>query len=400
MNNICKIYSGLGKDVYVLAIARAINSLGYFVIPFLSLYMTSNLLLSVTIAGVILAIANAVSIPMTLIGGWLCKKYENKVIIIVPQICSALAFIGVVCFNSVIIKVICAILGFCISNIAQPALDACLGARCEKDNKSRAFSLIYFAQNIGFGLGSIVVGAIYNINVNYIFLGDAITTIFCCIMLSLFLSRDCAVDNNNSIDSTELKKSNRKKFDYNKKEFFLILILNALAYGQISFVLPLYLNDTIGSNSTILYGILMGINSAGVILLSPILTQLFDKRSLPKTLLCAELFFMIGYAMYAISINWLSFSIATIIWTTGEVLFSVSFMAYLVEDVPKTEVGMISSIATSFYKFGSILSSLVGALFVLSVGYKFCWYIVSLFLGVGAIIMIILIKKENVQKST
>ncbi|MDE5907144.1 MAG: MFS transporter [Lachnospiraceae bacterium] len=389
-----KIYEGLEKEIYVLAIAKLVNALGYFVFPFLSLYLTGNLNISVAIVGIILAVINTISIPMTLLGGLLCKKCNNKAVAILPQLCSAICFFIVVFVNNVAAKIFFSGLGFSVSCVSQPAIDACLGNKCNSDKKTNAFSLVYFAQNVGFGMGSVVAGTIFKINPNIIFIVDAITTIISCIILYLFLANDYIYSDGKTNNDEGVKK-NKLFVDYNKKEFFVLLILNAIAYGQIQFLLPLYLKEYLGSNSTVFYGFLVGLNSVLVIFLSPIVTQIFGQRKLSKTLFFGEFVFAVGYLTYGISLNKLSLLIAMFIFTLGEVLFSVCYMPYLVQDVNKNQVGMISSVANSFYKAGSILSPLVGGLIISFIGYRKSWMIVSGFLCIGCMIMRILIKENN-----
>ncbi|MDE6185126.1 MAG: MFS transporter, partial [Lachnospiraceae bacterium] len=156
-----------------------------------------------------------------------------------------------------------------------------------------------------------------------------------------------------------------------------------------------YLKEYLGSNSTVFYGFLVGLNSVLVIFLSPIVTQIFGQRKLSKTLFFGEFVFAVGYLTYGISLNKLSLLIAMFIFTLGEVLFSVCYMPYLVQDVNKNQVGMISSVANSFYKAGSILSPLVGGLIISFIGYRKSWMIVSGFLCIGCMIMRILIKENN-----
>lgn len=55
---ILNVYKGLNKDMYILALYRLISGMGYFVIPYLSLFLTNELTISVIVAGSIVAGAN------------------------------------------------------------------------------------------------------------------------------------------------------------------------------------------------------------------------------------------------------------------------------------------------------------------------------------------------------
>ncbi|MGB8453081.1 MAG: hypothetical protein WCD89_12225 [Anaerocolumna sp.] len=115
MSNILKIYKGLGKNINVLAVA------------------------------------NILSIPSALIGGYLSVKYDKKLIAIIPQLFTAILYIGVVVVNYVGIKIGFAILGFCISNMSLPAIDACIADYSKKKIKLYRFPYNHRAGSVRVG---------------------------------------------------------------------------------------------------------------------------------------------------------------------------------------------------------------------------------------------------------
>ena len=95
MENIC-IYKGLNRDMYTLALYRFISGMGYFVIPYLSLFLTGELKISVIISGIVIAGANLFCIPVLYISARITEKLGPKNTIIITQIISALSYIIVV----------------------------------------------------------------------------------------------------------------------------------------------------------------------------------------------------------------------------------------------------------------------------------------------------------------
>ena len=121
---ILNVYKGLNKDMYILALYRLISGMGYFVIPYLSLFLTNELTISVIVAGSIVAGANFLCIPTLYISGRITEKIGPKKTIIISQILAAMSYILVVICPVNYIKVCFAVLGLCFASVVVPAMDA------------------------------------------------------------------------------------------------------------------------------------------------------------------------------------------------------------------------------------------------------------------------------------
>ena len=86
------IYRGLERSIYVLFFARIINSIGSFVYPFLTLFLTDKLEYSAGDAGFILMIVSISFVPGSIIGGKISDTFGRKKILVVAQFLSAISF--------------------------------------------------------------------------------------------------------------------------------------------------------------------------------------------------------------------------------------------------------------------------------------------------------------------
>ncbi|MGM0367710.1 MAG: MFS transporter [Actinomycetota bacterium] len=77
-----KQYAKLSSTIYLLVFARIVTYSAYFVFPFLSLYLITQLNYSEDIAGYFITAVSILSGPGLLIGGKLADKIGRKKVII------------------------------------------------------------------------------------------------------------------------------------------------------------------------------------------------------------------------------------------------------------------------------------------------------------------------------
>lgn len=389
------VYKDLGKNIYILFIAKLINSLGYFVIPFLSLYLTDELHIELIIVGIVISCVNIISIPMTWIGSKVTLYLSKKLILIMSNLFSAVCYLMVAVCPGKIIRVIFIILGFCLSSISVPAFDEYTGQVCKDKRKKQSFSLMYLGQNIGFGVGALIVGALYSLSHDAIFIGDALSTIVSVILIVFLLDNDKNVTKINS-DSNEISgynnvdniKLNKYCMRINYRNiFYIVILIYSLSYAQLNFILPLYINHMSKTDGAQIYGILMSINAIGVVALTPIITRVLNKFKASNSLIIAGILFSVGYCCYSFCNNLILLCIPTVIWTIGEIVYSINYLIYLIEGSPTWEISKISSRAKISDRVGNIASSLIGSTLLLFVSFENIWFIIALIVLTGVLLM-------------
>jgi MFS family permease len=165
-----KQYRKLPMSVYIIVLASIINSMGNFVRPFLTTFLTDRIGMSSSDAGTIVTISIGLYLPAALIGGKLVDTYGRKKVLIIFNLLSATAFI--ICglsFNPLIFIILVLCSSFSIS-AASPAASAMMADITNEENRNAAFSLQYFGHNLGFALGSMIAGFLYKNYASLIFL--------------------------------------------------------------------------------------------------------------------------------------------------------------------------------------------------------------------------------------
>lgn len=162
-------YRGLSQPTWILALVMLINRSGAMVIPFLGVYMTSQLGFELKEAGIALSCFGIGAIMGSLCGGWLTDKIGHYLTQSISLFLSVPVFIMLPFFTS--FETLCAaiiLLSF-ITEIFRPANSASVSYYAKPENLTRAFSLNRMALNLGFSVGPALGGFLAGYSYNLLF---------------------------------------------------------------------------------------------------------------------------------------------------------------------------------------------------------------------------------------
>ena len=164
-----------------------VNSMGAFVYPFLTIYLTKTLSLDEGEAGFIVMLAITAHLPGLIVGGRLADWLGRKKILLLFQSLAAICLIPCAFLNNSLLIPRLLILSAFFLGGAQPASTAMTADLTNPNNRKAAFSLLYLGNNIGFAVGPLIAGFLYNNYLMWIFLGDAATTFASLTLVYLFV---------------------------------------------------------------------------------------------------------------------------------------------------------------------------------------------------------------------
>src|SRR5690348_3835431 len=87
-------FAGLRRPVWLLAVASLVNRAGTMVIPFLALYLTEQRGFTTTGAGQVLAVYGLGGVAASLLGGWLCDRFDPRGVMTGSLILTGLGFVA------------------------------------------------------------------------------------------------------------------------------------------------------------------------------------------------------------------------------------------------------------------------------------------------------------------
>lgn len=409
-SNVLKTYSGLPKSIYVIFFARIINSMGSFVHPFLTLFLTKNLGLGTETVGFFLMMAATASVPGSLIGGKLADHVGRKKIIIVFQSLAALCLIPCAFLSKSITIPYLLILSSFFGGAAQPPNSAMMADLTNIKNRKAAYSLLYLGINIGFSLGPLIAGFLYNHHLKLLFLGDAATTILSLILVAVFVeesipTKEKAADT----DNTDLYNENEKAEEGNllsvliKRPYLIafatVSMIYSFMYSQYGFITPMQMDKLFSSNGPKLYGSLMSINGIVVVTMTTVITVVTKKLRPILNITLAGLFFSIGFGMLFLAKTYITFAISTIIWTIGEILSATNSGIYIANHTPMSHRGRFNAVIPLITGTGFAVGPFMMGFFIRGRAVNSAWLVVFFF-GVLATACMYLLYLNEKKKET
>lgn len=395
-------YMGLPKEVYILFLGKIINCIGAFVHPLLSLILIQKVGLSISEAGLFVTCAAIFQAPCILLGGKLIDSIGRKKVIIGAQSVAAILFIICGFLEPSSTLAIFIIAASCFSAMAQPAYDSMVGDITTKENRKASFSLIYMGVNLGFSIGPLLGGLLFQNYLPLVFIGDAITTLISIGLIGFFIKETHPIINSNSDNTSVVEPTdNLEKEETGSvfKVFFkrpiliyyaLLMLTFHLAYSQLGFAIPIQLGQLFGSDGAKYFGLLSSCNGLFVILLTPIITVVTRKYRILTIIASGGILYSIAFGSCSFISILPMFFIVILVITIGEIAISINSGTFIANLTPASHRGRVNAMLPLIYGLGHALGpGLMGGM-IDSIGLNKAWLIIALIVGVGAVCMYLL----------
>lgn len=397
------VYKGLPKPLYMLFIATIVNSVGMFVFPFLTLYLTGRLGMSQTDTGTFLLVMSLLYIPGNFIGGKLADKLGRKRLMIVTQIISAALYIpcGFALFSKFVPWLILASVFF--DGITDPARTAMMTDLTNPENRRTAFSLTYLGHNLGFAIGSLIAGFLFEHASSLLFWGNALAVFAATIIVGLKVPETMPtqqqIDATIGTGSTEEAHKGTLVQALLSRPFLILFTMITTWYGfvyaQHRFALPLQAKALFGVSGAAIYGSLMTLNATLVIFLSTPVMALTRKWKPINSVALSGVFFAIGFGMIGLAGNiWLIY-LSTIIWTLGEIVNATNDGSYVANHTPISHRGRFQAVLPLIGSLGWTISPPVIGKLIDAKSLASVWPLLGLIAGLSAALLWLLGKIED-----
>jgi MFS family permease len=390
----------------MLFAASIVNSMGMFVFPFLALFLTTKLKMSQTETGQFMFFISLVYIPGNFIGGKLADKWGRKRLMVVTQIISAAMYIpcGFPALASYVPYFILVSVFF--DGICDPARMAMMTDLTNPDNRRAAFSLTYLGHNLGFAIGSLIAGFLFETASSLLFWGNTVTVFAATLIVALKVpeTKPSASQIEASIgsgSSEEAHKGNLLEALSSRPYLIVFTIITTwygFVYAQHRFALPLQTRHLFGVPGSAIYGSLMTLNAVLVILLSTPIMGITKKWKPINSVALSGLFFALGFGLIGLANTVFFFYFTTFVWTIGEIINATNEGAYVANHTPMSHRGRFQAILPLIGGLGFTISPPIVGTWIDKNGLAGVWPIIGAIAAASAFLLWILGQVEDRSK--
>ncbi|MGP3989575.1 MDR family MFS transporter [Streptomyces sp. 3N207] len=367
---------GLPRQFWWLWIGTLVNRLGAFVATFLALYLTVERGYSASYAGLVGALYGLGGVVSSIGAGVLTDRIGRRPTLLVAQLSTAVSVASLsLVTHPVAIAAVAGLVGMA-TNASRPAVQAMMADIVSPEDRVRAFSLNYWAINLGFAISSAGAGLIAQYSYHLLFFGEAAMVLATALITFWKLSesrpqtavpeRGPHAGRESDISMWTVLRDTR---------FMVVVALNLLlaALIQQAFVsLPIAMGQQ-GLSSTD-FGTVIAVNGVLIVLLQLPLTRFIEHRDPAKLLIVSALLTGYGFGLNAFAGGSAAFyALAVVVWTLGEMINSPTQMGLVVRLSPLHGRGRYQGMYTLSWSAAALGAPLLGGTVIDHFGAAALW---------------------------
>jgi predicted MFS family arabinose efflux permease len=397
LKNYLNNYKGFSKEIWILALMTFINRAGTMVIPFLSRYLKDNLHFDYNQIGWIMVFFGVGS----LLGTWLSGKLSDMIGFYKVMVFSLFAS-GIVFFS---LQYITTFTGLCmailvlttIADMFRPAMLVSLNSYTNKENRTRALSLVRAALSLGFLFGPALGGLIImSVGYKYLFCVDSFTCILAIIVFVVFVKdKKLAFLRKKHTVSVE-------KYPMLKDKPFLmhlaITMITGVLFFQIFTILPIYHKEQF--NLPEFYsGLLLSLNGLLILLFELPIVNYVKRHNINKLKVISLGIVSMVISFLLMLVNWEGVLVLMMLFMSCGVMLTFPFAnEFAMSRSHTNKEGKYMAIFTMSYSIAHILSAKTGLGIIQNFGYSANWIFMSVLGFAGALLayhLYFMVKKET-----
>lgn len=388
-------YAGLSRETWLLSLIMLINRSGTMVVPFMTLYLTSNEMgYTIGQAGYIFGLFGAGAFSGALLGGWLSDRIGFYPVQVITLLGGGVLFLLLGQMKTY--PMICTftfLLSF-VNEAFRPANSTAIAFYSKPDNRTRSYALNRLAINLGWALGSGLGGMLADINYELLFWVDGFTNISAALLL-WFLLKPVRYIPGRIKDSTT-PSARPPYLDKKYLLFTTITVLFAACFFQLFTNLPVYFERDLQLSKPFI-GLLMASNGLLIAIIEMVLIYRLEGRRHNIFYITRGVFLVgLAFLLLTLPIKGAGLAFVMIITVTlGEIL-SMPFMnSYWIARTQPSNRGLYAAIYTMAWSAAQTLGPMGGAQLAEKNGFRLLWLVVGVTCIVAALAYRQLGHKDN-----
>lgn len=399
-------FKGFSREIWVLTLITYINRAGAMVMLFLTKYLHESMFFSLTEIGWMLVCIGIGALVGAWVGGKLTDQLGFYTVMLSSLFLTGFGIISLMFLYDFAEICIGLFLVTVIADMYKPAMYVAVSNFTNKENRTRALTLVRLAVNLGIVSGPVIAGLIIQKN-NYdmLFWIDGLTCVFAISIFMLLIDESKVYKARKKIQRTKKIKGIVNRNLIQDKNFILFLFASfstAILFFQLFTTIPMYNSEKLNL-SELSIGLLLALNGLLIFLFEMPLIGFLEKKNFETTkiILLGSVFMTLGFFFLLFSKSIFILVISIFFITLGQILlFSFSNTFAFARAVNGQEGKYMAFYAMSF-SAAQILSPKVGFSIIESFSYFSNWLLMATIGLIGIFLYYKLdknIKYENMSK--
>ncbi|CAG7646222.1 MFS transporter [Actinacidiphila bryophytorum] len=358
----------LPRTVRLLLLARVVNQLGAFSMPFLTAVVFADHEVSLTTAGLVSAAFGLATIPSRLAGGVLADRIGRRTTIVLGLCGCAVAQLGVAAGRSLAWTAAAAVLLGLAFELYEPPSQAIIGESVPERQRVRAFSLFSAALAAG-GMGAGLLAALLgHWDLRLLFVADAASCLTCAVLIRLALPHDRPAPRAYDRGATAVRPL--------RDRALLTVLATGTAYTLVNqqTVMTLPLALTRKGLPAADAGLLFTATAATTVLAQPLVRLAWTNRlTTPAALALAHLLLAAGLTGYAVSGSLPPMAASAAVWSLGDLLIMGRVYALVTGLAPPGASGRYLAVFGTSWGVAATLAPVLGTQLLARAGTTALW---------------------------
>jgi MFS family permease len=371
--------SGLPREFWWLWTSTLVNRLGAFVATFMALYLTLGRGYSASYAGLVASLYGLGGVISSIGSGVMTDRLGRRPTLLVAQSSTAVS-VAVLGFmrDPVAIAAVAFLVGMA-SNASRPAVQAMMADIVRPEDRVRAFSLNYWAINLGFAISSAAAGFIAEFSYLAGFLIEAGMTMVCAIVVFAKLpeSRPTRIGKE-AVEEVGLGTVLR---DGRYMSVVGLSFLVALVFQQGSVGLPVAMGKAGFTPAD--YGMAIAVNGVLIVALQIPVTRVIQKRDPRRLLVFSSLLAGYGFGLTAFAGSVGVFALTVCVWTLAEIVNAPTQTGLVVRLSPVHGRGRYQGMYTMSWSVAGLVAPVMSGFVIDRLGAAWLWGLCAV-VGTGA----------------
>ncbi|MEU4984574.1 MFS transporter [Streptomyces sp. NPDC021969] len=366
--------SGLPREFWWLWTSTLVNRLGAFVATFMALYLTIDRGYSASYAGLVAALHGLGGVVSSLGAGVMTDRLGRRPTLLVAQTSTALsvALLGFM-RDPVAIAAVAFLVGMA-SNASRPAVQAMMADIVRPEDRIRAFSLNYWAINLGFAISSMAAGFIAEYSYLAGFMIEAGMTLVCAVLVFVKLPesrpKEHAADTSGGGDAVPVSLGTVLR-DGRYMGVVGLSFLIALIFQQAYVGLPVAMGEAGFTPAD--FGMAIAVNGVLIVVLQIPVTRFIQHRDPRLLLIGSALLAGYGFGLTAFAGSVAVFALTVCVWTLAEVVNAPTQTGLVVRLSPLHGRGRYQGMYSMSWAVAALVAPLMSGFVIDHWGAEWLW---------------------------